>query len=251
MKRIIALAPVFIALALASHLPAQQDATVYSNSPQVPAQAAPAQGMRQIAVSDPKYNITAYTIAIPADWRFGGEIVRSQGCHSMRMGLNYKMESPDSLTAIIQLLPIQWHWDNDEWTAEHMRPPCDPVEISSAADFLINILLPEVRPNAKVVGVVPPNAEQRQSLAQQEDKARQNYTTWAQQAGAQPPQHVYVDGTSVRLQYDLNGQPVEELVTAVITCYGGTSPNIFHPRHQPHLHLPTRAHCARPQGPAR
>jgi len=61
----------------------------------------------------------------------------------------------------------------------------------------------------------------------------QQYVRWAQQAGGQPPQHVYVDAVNVRLQYAINGQPVEEMVTAIINCHGGTSPNILHPRYPP------------------
>jgi hypothetical protein len=240
MKRIITLAPVFVALAFASCLSAQQNGTVYySNSPDGPpqTQAAPAQGVRQVAVPDPKYNMTAYTVAIPDGWRFGGEIMRNQDCHSMGMAFNYKMESADSLTAVIQLAGVKWHWDNDPWMSQHMRPQCEPVQIASASGFLINVLLPEVRPHAKIVSVVPPSAEQQRDLAQMEEQSRQNYALWAQQAGTQPPQHNYVDAVSVRLQYDINGQPVEELVSAVIECYGGTNPNIFHPRYPPITNL--------------
>lgn len=240
MKQIIALAPLLVALAFASYLPAQQNGSVYySNSPDGPpqAQAASAQGMRKIAVSDPKYNMTAYTVDLPANWRFGGEIMRTQGCHGTGMAFNYKMESADSLTAVIQLAGVKWHWDNDIWTSQHMRPQCDPVEIASASDFLLNVLLPEVRPNAKIVAVVPPTAEQQRDLAAMEEKSRQNYALWSQQAGTQPPQHNFIDATSVRLQYAINGQPVEELVSAVIDCYGGTNPNMFHPRYPPITNL--------------
>jgi len=190
-------------------------------------------GTQQVGVPDPAYQMTAYTLAVPNGWHFGGDLVRGQGCHGWGVDLNYKMESPDSLTAIIRLAPVQWHWDNDIWKDEHHLRQCEAVEISSAADFAINVLLPEVRPNAKIVSVIAPTAEQQRSLDDAGKAEMQMYIGWAQQAGGQPPQHVYVDAVTIRLESAINGQPVEELVTVTIDCHGGTNRNIFHPRYPP------------------
>jgi hypothetical protein len=230
MKRIVAFAPGLAALAFSMLLQGQQNP-----ASRAPAAASPISwsSTQPVTVADPAYQMPAFTLAVPAGWHFGGDVIRPGGCHGNGLALNYKMDSPDGLTAIIQLAGAQWHWDNDPWPdMQHLRR-CAVVEISSAADFLINVLLPEVRPNAKIVSMIAPSADQQRAIAQGEEYERQLYAGWAQQAGGQPPQHVYIDMASVRLQYDLNGHPVEELVNAVIDCWGGTAPNILHPRYPP------------------
>ena len=234
MKRIIGFAPCLAILMFGAFLEGQQNSG--------PAGSAVASrinlsGAQQVAVPDPAYQMTAYTLAVPSGWHFGGELVRGQGCHGYGNFLNYKMESADGLTAIIQLAGVQWHYDNDPFQdRQHLRR-CSVVEISSAADFAINVLLPEVRPNAKIVSVIAPTAEEQRFLDEAGEADMQKYAGWAQEAGGQPPQHAYVDAVNVRLQYAMNGQPVEEMVTALIDCYGGTSPNAFHPGYPPITNL--------------
>src|SRR5579863_1112489 len=218
MKQIIAFVPSLAFLVVGTCLMGQQG----------PGLDAPAAGnpinlseTQQVAVSDPTYQMTAYTLTVPHGWHFGGELVRGQGCHGYGNFLNYKMESADGLTAIIQLAGVQWHYDNDPFQdRQHLRR-CSVVEISSAADFVINVLLPEVRPNAKIVSVIAPTAEEQRFLDEAGEADMQKYAGWAQEAGGQPPQHAYVDAVNVRLQYAMKGQPVEEMVTALIDCYGG------------------------------
>ena len=234
MKRIVVFAPILAVFVLSALLESQPSA-----GPGAPAAGNPISwsATQQVTVPDPAYQMTAYTLAMPSGWHFGGALIRGQGCHGNGIALNYKMESPDTLTAIIQLAGVKWHWDNDVWKDEHHMRQCEAVEIASAADFAINVLLPEVRPNAKIVSVNAPPTAVRQALDQQEQFEMQRYVTWAQQDGGQPPQHVYIDAVNVRLQYALNGQAVEEMVTAVIDCYGGTAANIFHPRYPPVTNL--------------
>jgi hypothetical protein len=179
-----------------------------------------------VSVTDPVYGMTAYTLAMPTGWHFGADVLRAQGCHGGGLSLNYKMESQDGLTAVIQLPGVKWHWDDAYWKDDHHMRQCEAVDIASAADFVINVLLPEVRPTAKIVAVVAPSAEVQEMLAQQEHEAMQRYIYWAQLYGGQPPQHAHIDAIDVRLQYAMNGQPVEEMVTAIIDCYGGTNPSM-------------------------
>ena len=230
MKRIVAFGPSFVILVLAAFAEGQQ-----SPRPGSPAVASSIHwsGTQQVTVADPAYQMTAYTLAMPSGWHFGGDLVRGGGCHGNSMSLNYMMESPDRLSAVIQLAGVHWHWDNDEWKDEHHMRQCEAVEISSAADFVVNVLLPEVRPNAKIMSVTAPAADQQQALARAEEAERQRYAMWARQGGGQPPEHVYIDAVSVRVRYAINGQPVEEMVSAVIDCYGGRQPYNFHPNYPP------------------
>lgn len=234
MKRIVALVPSLVILVFGTCLQGQQNSMSNASTAASPISLS---GAQQVAVPDPAYQMTAYTVAVPSGWHFGGELVRGQGCHGYGNFLNYKMESADSLTAIIQLAGVQWHYDNDPFPdRQHLRQ-CSVVEISSAADFAINVLLPEVRPNAKIVSVIAPTAEEQRSLDEAGEADLQRYAGWAREAGGQPPQHAYVDAVNVRVEYAIKGQPVEEMVTAIIDCYGGTSPNVFHPRYPPITNL--------------
>ena len=39
-------------------------------------------GTRKVEVADPQYQMTAYTLEIPGDWKFAGTIARDPGCHA-------------------------------------------------------------------------------------------------------------------------------------------------------------------------
>ena len=194
-------------------------------------------GMQQVSVTDRTYGMVAYRLAIPSGWHFGGDIIREQGCHGGGMSLNYMMESADRQNALIQLAGVKWHWDDDHWKDDHNQRQCEAVPISSAADFLVNVLLPTVRAKAKIVSVVGPSAETRQQLANAEEKEMEMYRGWAQENGGPPPQHLYIDTANMRISYEIDGHPVEEMVTAVIDCYGGTGPSANPQRYPPVTNL--------------
>ena len=105
MKRIVALAAGLVVFALAALLQGQQSA-----APSAPATQSPISwtSTQQVTVTDPKYQMPAYTLAVPTGWHFGAEMIRPQGCHGNGLALNYKMDSPDGLTAIIQLAGAKW-----------------------------------------------------------------------------------------------------------------------------------------------
>src|ERR1017187_3788200 len=56
---------------------------------------------RRVEVIDPKYQITAITMAIPADWKFAGTIARPPGCHGNGASLKYTAQSPDGVSALV------------------------------------------------------------------------------------------------------------------------------------------------------
>jgi hypothetical protein len=87
---------------------------------------------------------------------------------------------------------------------------CPGVNITTAADFLANIVVPNLHPGATIVKVGPGG-----SLVQQNIKAEQ---AGAQVAGQKPS----VTGAAVRIRYDIGGHPVEEELSSVVSC------SIFH-----------------------
>ncbi len=219
-----------VVLAASSFLAAQRDVTAGTQAAASPVNWT---GTHQVGVPDPVSRMTAYTLKVPDGWHFGADVLRGEGCHGWGVNLNYMMNTPDNLTAIIQLAGVRWHWDNDQWKDDHGMRSCEAVEISSAADFVINVLLPEVRPKAKIVSVIVPTAEQQRSLDEGAEAEMQMYVGWARQRGGDPPEHVYLDAVDVRLEYEINGHPVEEMVTSVIDCHGGMNRINYHPRYPP------------------
>ena len=173
------------------------------------------------------YQMTAYTLDIPANWKYAGAIAREPGCHSNGAALKYTTQSPDGLTAIVMLPGVAWSWSSSESMQKAMESSkCPGVDIDSAAKFLLSIAIPNLRPKAKVVAVLPLLPEGQAALADQLEKERQQNAVMAKQYNAKP-QKLTLDGARVRVQYDRDGHPVEELISAVIDCNESTMPGVY------------------------
>jgi polyhydroxyalkanoate synthesis regulator phasin len=161
-------------------------------------------------VTDPVLNRTAYTVHIPAGWKFTGMLERISGCHGTAVpadGLAFTTLAPDGVTAIEKLPGTSWSWVSDGTSV--VGPKCAPVKINTAAEFLLNIAVPNLRPDAKNITVVPFTAEMKQQLADAQQRiGSQNSQTMKRTA----------DAARVRLQYTLKGRPVEEILFAIISC---------------------------------
>lgn len=167
-------------------------------------------------VTDPALNMTAYTVHIPAGWKFTGLLERIGGCHGTLVpadGLTFTALAPDGVTAIEKLPGTSWGWSSDGHSG--LNPKCGAVKIDSAAEYLLNIAIPNLRPDARNIAVVPFTPEMKNQLA----KAKE-------QAQAQAPQGMKatVDAARVRLQYTLKGAPVEEILWVSIRCSEIDSP---------------------------
>jgi hypothetical protein len=185
------------------------------------ANAAPAawSGTHKVEISDPQYQMTAYTLDVPTGWKFAGTIARDPGCHSKGAGLKFTMQSPDGPIGLAALPGMSWSWTTSEnlkkiMVAQH----CPAIDIDSAAGFLINIAVPNLRPNAKITAVLGLLPEGQAALADQLEKARQQNATMAKQYG-QKPQKLSLDGARVRIQYQRDGKPVEEQLLSVVDCF--------------------------------
>lgn len=161
-------------------------------------------------VTDPAMNMTAYNVHIPTGWKFTGMLERIPGCHGTLVpadGLAFTALAPDGITAIEKLPGTSWGWSTDSTSG--LNAKCGLVKISTAAEYLLNIAIPNLRPDAKNIAVVPFTPEMKDGLL----KANQ-------QAQAQAPQGMksMIDAARVRLQYNLKGRPVEEILWATIRC---------------------------------
>lgn len=156
-------------------------------------------------VTDPALNMTAFTVQIPAGWKFTGMLERIGGCHGTAVpadGLAFTTLAPDGVTAIEKLAGTSWSWSSDGTSG--MGNKCAPVTISTAAQFLLNIAVPNLRPDAKNIAVVPFTPEMKQQLDDAQQKIQsQNSQTMKRM----------IDSARVRLQYTLKGRPVEEILS--------------------------------------
>jgi hypothetical protein len=174
---------------------------------------------RKAEIVDPQYQMTAYTLEVPADWKFAGTIARDPGCHSSGAGLKYTMLSPDGVTAIAMLPGMTWTWTTSPSLKKIMESQhCPAIDIDSASSFLVNIAVPNLHPKAKIVSVLPLGPEGQAALAAQLATKRQQNSAMAKQYG-QPPQTLSLDGARVRVQYVRDGQPVEEQLLSVVDCF--------------------------------
>ena len=183
-------------------------------------------GARKVEISDPAYQTVAYTMEIPGDWKFAGEIARPPGCHSNGAALRLTAQSPDGMTAAVVLPSVTWSWSTDENIRKIAeRNHCPGIDIDTAASFLVNIAIPNIRPNAKVVEVLPLLPEGQAGLKDQLAKQQEMSADAAQRFGNKPPK-VTLDGARVRIQYEREGHPVEEMVGAVIQCNETIMPHL-------------------------
>jgi Short C-terminal domain len=175
---------------------------------------------RQVEIDDPQYQMRAYTMAIPANWRFAGTIARPRGCHANGWGTVYTAESADGSTAVILLPSVQWNWNSRPDLQRQMAARgCPPVEFTSPEDFLLQVALPMMRPKAELLTIDPPSPQMQAGLDQQLEKMREENAAMARQYG-QRPQELSLEGAAARIKYQRNGQTVEELVAVVVGCTG-------------------------------
>lgn len=179
---------------------------------------------RRVEVTDPVYQMTAYTLEIPTSWKYAGTIARPPGCHSNGASLKYTAQSPDGLTAIVFLPGVAWSWSSSPSMQRIMESShCPAIDIDSAASLLVNIAVPNLHSSARIMAVLPLLPEGQARLADQLEKERQQNAAMARQYG-QPPQKLTLDGARVRVQYERDGQKVEEMISTVVDCNESQAP---------------------------
>jgi hypothetical protein len=114
---------------------------------------------------------------------------------------------------------MTWTWTSSASLKKAMESQhCPDVDVDSASSFLINIAVPILHPNAKIVSVLPLRPEGQAALAAQLEQKRRQNAAMAKQYG-QPPQKLNLDGARVRVQYVRDGQPVEEQLLSMVDCH--------------------------------
>ena len=163
--------------------------------------------------------IPAMSLLIPTDWQFQGNIKYLNGSCGLAQ-TTFRASGPDGRS--IELLPeYNWVWSDDAFTIQALQAQrgCDVMRPMSAADLLRRVVVPKVRPGARLVAVesIPKIAKQMQEIARRNE-------AMSAQAGLRAS--VRSDVGRARLQYTLNGQSVEGWVTAVTLTTAIPSPTL-------------------------
>ncbi len=175
-------------------------------------------GTRKVEIDDPHYQMTAYTLEIPNDWKFAGTIARDPGCHAQGASLKYTAQSPDGLKAFVMMPGVTWSWSSSPSMQKIMASShCPAIDINTATGFLVNIAVPNMHPDAKIEKILPLGEEGQAALASQLAKQKEQNAAMARQYG-QKPQTLTLDGARVRVQYQRNGQAFEEEILSVVGC---------------------------------
>ncbi len=167
-------------------------------------------GARKADVVDPAYQMTAYTVNVPAGYKVVGAILRPGGCHpppTPASGLSYTVLGPGGLTAYMSLPGVSWTWTSNGSNVASPKCPSN-INIDTAAGLLVNIAVPNLHPNATAVTVVPLPQNIQDSIAANNQKNR----------GYGPQGRQFQDFAHVRVEYELNGHAVEESLSAMIDC---------------------------------
>jgi hypothetical protein len=177
-------------------------------------------GVRSVEADDSQFQMAAYTLAVPSNWKFAGEIAASAAgtCHAGDRALKFTMQSPDGLYRIVMLPGVHWTVQgNRRYMQFSANQGCPPIEIVSAADFIANILLAQMQPDARIISVQGPGPGQREAMSKRYE-ADQNYDQMMSQRTGNPVGRITLDGVRMRIQYQVGGQTVEEMVSTVVDC---------------------------------
>ena len=204
-----------------------------------PAAAAGASGnyyrMKKVSVIDQhgfEKPMPAVSLLIPTDWQFQGDTNYAPtfgGCHENSIEVSFRAASPDGRLALEMFPSYTWQWADDANAVQMMRMssqqaaraggrPCEALPAMTAGEYLRRMVIPKARPNAQVVAVEP-----QPDVAQQAQEQARQYQQTAAQMGMQ--MRIRADAARARLQYNLNGQAVEEWLTAVTYAAGVPGPS--------------------------
>jgi hypothetical protein len=177
-------------------------------------------GTRKEEVVDPAYGMTAFTIEVPAGWKFAGMILRPGGCHpppTPASGLSYTSQSPDETTAVVSLPGVSWTWTSNGTNI--MGPKCpSTMNIDTAAGLLLNIAVPNLHPDAKKVTLVPLTQKLQDAVAAQNEKLAASARGYGLTGSRQ-----YADAAQVRVEYESDGHQMEESPVAAMPLGIGRS----------------------------
>lgn len=160
-----------------------------------------------VTISDPMFNMPAFKVQIPSDWKFEGAVVRT-ACEGAQ--LVYRAESPDGLTGVQSMPKVHWVYSQNNQVLQQSNKACGvhaPVPALKQA--------PEIaaatRPHPEIVKVEPFTVPGAAEMAAKFNAAMENQA----RAYGQPNTHAHETGDAarIRIRYTYRGHAEEELMT--------------------------------------
>jgi hypothetical protein len=180
-----------------------------------------------LEVTDPQYQMTAYTVPVPAGWKSTARVSHTSGCHGTGAGLSSTVRSPDGSTTIIHLPGVRWSWSSNPIERQQLaNAHCAAIDIDSAASFLLNIAIPNLQPGAAITAILPLDEQGQASLRTQLENAKHSSEQTYAGYHLQPPK-LTIDGARVRIRFLDHGKLMEEQVQAVIDCNETQTPAMY------------------------
>jgi len=159
-------------------------------------------------ITDDYYPMAAGSVTVPAGWKYAGAVLRVPGCHGNPfLTPQFTVGSPDGLTAVAALPGATWSYSTSAQLQRiAAQQKCPGINITTAADFLADIVVPNLHPGATITKVGPGGPTVQQAIQ-------------STQAGAQSARFpTKVSGAAIRFEYQHGNQTVEEELSAVVSC---------------------------------
>ncbi len=180
--------------------------------------------MKQVKVVDPhgfEKPLTAVTLLIPTDWTLEGGVQYEPKniCTATLARVSFRAASPDGRTAVEHFPATAWSWSDSPSMRQFMQQDlqskaqfglkgCDVGPPLLARDYLSRVLVPTVRPGARVEG----EESDPEAAKAVQDMAR---SIESEMTKVGVPTRVKADTARLRITYDRQGQRQEEWVTAM------------------------------------
>jgi hypothetical protein len=188
----------------------------------VESQNATYQRMRMVRVMDREgwgEPVEAFRLLIPSDWKTDGGVrwVSDLGCPANIIQLQFKATAPDGVTGIEFLPSYTWASSDDPMMQTiiqqqaQSRMGCSFGPVVGAVDFLRQQLVPQLRPNARILSG---------EILQSATKTLQgSFAAMNQQYAANGLQAMRTgDVGRVRLAYTIGSREVEEWISAGVVA---------------------------------
>ena len=174
----------------------------------IDAAAAPPSGTHTVTIMDDYFKIPAGSVEVINGWKFAGAVMRVPGCHGNPfLSIEFAIASPDGAREVSALPGATWQYSTSPQMQKIMaHNGCAGVNVQTAADFLADIVVPNLHPGATIVKVSSGGPLIQQTV--------QNLQSGAQAANQKPT----VTGAAIRIQYHRGGNLIEEELSSVVSC---------------------------------
>ncbi len=181
-------------------------ALVLLAAPVMPTYAAPVSGTRTVSVTDPIFNMRAYSYTVPDKWLFDGAAIPGTSCSGGIVPV-FRAIRPDGLVGIKALPRMDWAWSNNPTLAKK----------DEAADCLANKKVLSAQEFLQyMIGVLKVQFVKMEPVPWLEQRKRE---TAAQN---RPGSQSTVDIAIATVNYKVNKLTIEEQIQVNVYCHSNS-----------------------------